>query len=259
MTGPTGEQMRLALFSAIDRLASKTGANFQSGTVLRQAAEELGVLRDQDQQIALLTLWNDLLRQGQIGWGFNVANPDPPFCHLTARGREALRNISRDPANPDGYISCLLSRTTLNPIAQSYIAEALETYNSNCFKATAVMVGCAAESLSLELRDEILLKLAAIGGSVPADLKDWRIRTVVQAIQTTLDLHKPAMQRELREAYEAYWPAFVQQIRVVRNDAGHPLSVDPITPEVVHSALLVFPELAVLTSKMKEWVKSNLT
>ena len=44
---------------------------------------------------------------------------------------------------------------------------------------------------------------------------------------------------------------------MVRNDAGHPKSVDPITLEVVHGSLLIFPKLAKLGNNLKEWVKSS--
>ena len=36
-------------------------------------------------------------------------------------------------------------------------------------------------------------------------------------------------------------------IRMTRNDAGHPSSVDPITREAIHGALLTFPEQARLS------------
>jgi hypothetical protein len=67
------------------------------------------------------------------------------------------------------------------------------------------------------------------------------------------------MKRELRESFEAYWAAFAQQIRTVRNDAGHPTSVDPVTPDTVHASLLIFPELARLASGLSHWVATDLT
>jgi hypothetical protein len=57
---------------------------------------------------------------------------------------------------------------------------------------------------------------------------------------------------------EAYWAAFAQQIRTVRNDVGHPSSVDPVTPDTVHASLLIFPELAKLQNKLTNWVKDDL-
>jgi hypothetical protein len=59
------------------------------------------------------------------------------------------------------------------------------------------------------------------------------------------------MDGKLWEQVEAYWPAFMQQIRAVRNDAGHPAALDPTTPESVHASQLIFPEFA--------WVNEGLT
>ena len=64
------------------------------------------------------------------------------------------------------------------------------------------------------------------------------------------------MGHKLRESFEAYWPAFTQQIRAVRNEAGHPVSVEPVTDRAVHSSLLIFPELAVLSSNIMHWIKN---
>jgi hypothetical protein len=62
----------------------------------------------------------------------------------------------------------------------------------------------------------------------------------------------------LREEFEAYWPAFTQQIRATRNEAGHPTSVDPVTADAVHASLLIFPELARLAKRLELWVKNDL-
>lgn len=259
MNGLTGQKMKEVVLSVIEELSQRGWSSLQFEGILGEAAKRLHIERDIKQEEALLTFCYDLFRQGQLSWGKNLMNPNAPFCHLTDRGRETLRNISRDPANPDGYMAHLLSRTTLNPISESYIREALQTYNANLFKATAVMVGCAAESISLELRDKIVSKLKSLPQDVPENLQDWRIRTVLQAIQDVLEPQKSKMPRDLREAYGSYWPAFTQQIRTVRNEAGHPLSVDPVTADTVHSSLLIFPELALLSANLKDWVGSSLS
>jgi hypothetical protein len=38
--------------------------------------------------------------------------------------------------------------------------------------------------------------------------------------------------------------------------AGHPKSIDPVTLDVVHGALLIFPELASLVADLRAWVGS---
>lgn len=253
----TGEEIRKVLLEVVDEYSKRGSGYCQTNPILTQAAQRLGIRHNEDLEQALLTAWHDQFREGHLAWGLNLGNPDPPFCHVTEKGRETLRNMSRDPANPDGYMAHLQKKTTLNEVASSYISEAVKTYNSNCFKAAAVMVGCAAESLTLELREKLVEKMTKLGRRIPRQLQDWRIRTVIEALRSELDSNKAKMDLKLREAFEAYWPAFTQQIRAVRNEAGHPISVDPMDDSRVHASLLIFPELAVLSKELRDWIGST--
>src|SRR5437016_5932638 len=74
--------------------------------------------------------------------------------------------------------------------------------------------------------------------------------------KTVLDTQK--LPSDLKARYDSFWPAFTQQIRASRNDAGHPSVVDPVTPETVHASLLIFPELLKLAADLRVWVVQNL-
>ena len=252
-----GQAIRSTLFTVLNEYNGRGTGFFQSRPVLRETARRLEITREADEQ-ALLTAFHDCFLQGLVAWGCDVANPDPPFMHFTERGREVLKHLSRDPSNPDGYRAYLAARGGLNPVAASYVDEALRTYGAACWKATAVMLGAAAESLALELRDVLVDRLATLGRAGPRDLKDWRAKRVLDAVQQELKAHARAMGAPLGEAFEAYWPAFTQQLRAARNDAGHPASVDPVTPEAVHAGLLVFPELAGLAAQLRGWVAASM-
>jgi hypothetical protein len=152
----------------------------------------------------------------------------------------------------------LATTTKLNPIANSYLTEGLDCYVTGLYKAAAVMIGAAAESVVLELRDMLRQQLAKTKIVEPKALSDWRIKTVLDAIYDFLDTRKGSFPKELREEFEAYWLAFAQQIRATRNDAGHPSSVDPVTEEGVHGSFLVFPNLAKLSNSLSTWVMTNL-
>lgn len=170
-----------------------------------------------------------------------------------------LSKTTRDPSNPAGYLRHLASITPLDPISMSYLTEGLECYVAGLFKAAAVMVGGAAERVILNLRDVTAERLTTLGKPVPKDIDDWRIRTVSTVLRDFFEAHKNLFRRELRESFEAYWSAFAQQIRAVRNDAGHPKSVDPVTSDTVHASLLVFPELARIANGLADWVTTELT
>jgi hypothetical protein len=235
----------------------------QSSTVLEAAAQRLGIAgisrHDTERQQALLTFWHDLFRTGYLAWGFDLSNPAPPFCHLTEQGKRALSHVSRDPANPSGYLSSLRSKVTLSEVVNSYVEEALHTWNAGCFKATAVMIGVASEALILEIRDVLSSRMDNLGQTKPADLMEWKVKRVLDAIEAVLGSKTGAMPRELADAFEAYWPAFTLQIRTIRNDSGHPKSADPVRQDSVHAALLIFPELASLAERIKQWIGTSYT
>lgn len=251
-----GQQMRKILLEVVDEMSNRGDGQFQQGSVLREASLRLE-LRKIELQQALLTYWYDLFRTGYLSWGYNLSNPDPPFCHLTYQGRKTLENLGQDPANPDGYLSHLSNLEGLSPIAYSYLKEALNAYNSILFKSTAVMIGAAAETMVLELRDTLINKMRETGKSPPKDLEDWRIKMVLDAFQIEMESQKGNMDRGLAEAISSYWPAFTHQIRTVRNEVGHPKDIEPVTQETVHASLLIFHELAKLASEIKSWILSE--
>jgi hypothetical protein len=230
--------IRSALLEVIGDLSSQYD-NLQSSSVIQHAARKV-LNRQPDRQVerALLASFYDLFRTGYLSWGHDLANPAPPFCHVTELGRRALAQRSRDPANPEGYLSHLRSRAGISSLTHSYVVEALNTFNAACFKATAVMVGAAAESLVLQVRDRLVERLQAIGRPIPSGLTDWRLKRILVAIEATTVARKASMPSALFERFEANWPAFTHQIRTARNEAGHPASVEPVTAEEVHASLL---------------------
>jgi hypothetical protein len=248
--------IRDTLLEVLEKQKPRPGSNgnLQSASVLRETAEVLGMRRDEMAEQQLLTEWHELFRTGFLAWGHNLDNPNPPFCHFTEHGKKALEIGRRDPSNPGGYLAHLRGMASLSPIAESYLSEGLACYVGGLHKAAAVMVGGASERLVLDVRDRVVELMDKSTTNVPEALKDWRIKKVLDALRSYFDQRKKVFPRELKDAYEAYWPAFTQQIRAVRNDAGHPSSIDPITADTVHAALLVFPEIAKVACGLIEWL-----
>ena len=254
-----GARIRQVILEMVRAYSRDTKASMQTRTVLQQAAERLlgGSTLDPDLQRAMLAVWHDLFRSGHLAWGWDFFNAEPPFCHVTEQGRRALENISRDPANPCGYVAHLRKMGQLSPIVDSYVGEALKAYNSDCYKAAAVMIGAAAESVVIEIRDALKSRLTVLNRPVPSKIEEWQAKKVLDAIRGDLGGQVKDMPRELRERFESFWPAFTQMLRAARNDAGHPASVDPVTQEKVHANLLIFPELTELAVDLKVWIASG--
>ena len=81
-------------------------------------------------------------------------------------------------------------------------------------------------------------------------------KKVLDALHKEFEMEQKGMPHDLRERFQAYWPAFTQQVRATRNDAGHPASIEPVTQDSVRAALLSFPLLAELNSQLVEWVST---
>ena len=256
-----GAKIRSTLLQVVADLSARyPDGGLQSSGVLAEAASKLappGGRLPADMDSPLLVAFYDLFRTGHLSWGFNLANPNPPFFHVTDQGRRTLAHLSRDPANPDGYLAHLDRQASLNPIARSYVDEALRTYNADCFRAAAVMIGAAAESLILQLRDTVVPGIESLGRTPAKDLRHYLIRPVIEALQKELEMQQTAMSVGLREQFQTAWPVFTYQIRSARNEAGHPASIEPMTQETVHGTFMVFPELASLWAKLMQFAETH--
>lgn len=156
-----GQKIRKTLLEVISEVESKGYGYFQSGYVLQETVRRLDI-RGRDLEQGVLTYWHDLFRTGYLAWGWDLANPNPPFFHITEQGRKTLQNLSRDPANPDGYRAHIARLLKLNPIADSYLEEGLACYNAALYKAAAVMIGALAESVALELCEGLVDRVRAL-------------------------------------------------------------------------------------------------
>lgn len=230
-------------------------SSLQTRSVIHEVVRRIGA-RNEDEERAVLACWHDLMRTGLLAWGYNADNPEPPFAHVTEHGRRTLQNLSRDPSNPDGYLAALGKAVPRDSIAWSYVTEALAAYNADCYKSAAIMTGAAGESLLLGLRDRVQAKLTAASLAVPRDLVDWRIKRVLDAIESELEQRIRSMPGGLAERFRSFWSPFGAHIRLARNDAGHPKSIEPVTVDVVHGSLLIFPEFAKLICDISSWVDS---
>jgi hypothetical protein len=89
------------------------------------------------------------------------------------------------------------------------------------------MIGAAAETIVLEIRDALSSRIRAQGGAPPSALIGGSKPSLAHSAE--LDAHKQQMTRDLKESDDSFWQAFFAQLRMTRNDAGHPTSVDPAT------------------------------
>lgn len=252
-----GANLRQVVLEIVNE-QSQEHNSLQAVTVLREARKRLDFHSLEEEQ-ALLTFFYDLIRSGVMAWGYNLSNTGPPFLHLTAQGRESLKHLSGDPMNRDGYLARINLLEKRNPIAWSYITEAVESFTACCYKATAVMLGASAEAQVLELQNSIVNRLNETGAVIPKKLKHWNIKTIRDGITQEIDKRETDLPHRLRELYNEFWLSVTGSMRTTRNDAGHPKSVEPVLQSDVHAGLILFPHLVELVKELKEWVNTNFT
>jgi hypothetical protein len=230
--------------------------------VLEVVGKKLNAKNNKDLQRLILAEWQQLFTNGLLAWGRDFADRNDPWFHVTDRGKKTIKQSSRDPANPTGYMEQVKS-ISIGPIAESYVREALNTYNASCFKATAVMIGVAAECLVIDIRDAVAARLALLGRPPNKKLDQWQAKTLLDELEKVVAAaltrareadRDNAATKKLQEAFTYNWPAMAYMIRSTRNDAGHPGSIDPVTPADVHAALLTFPHHATIAMQMISWV-----
>ena len=254
---PSADDVRKALLETVKQAAAGQDGGLSREYVIKQAVAALGQRHNTTTERHAMDAWDDLYRTGIVGYGSDLTNLGFGWAHLTEYGAGAVAELNRDPSNPAGYRAVVEPHLKDEPIARSYLGEALDTYNKGTFKASAVMLGCAAEALNLSLRDKLAAKIAAAGNPPAPNLGTWVIARVLRTIEDLLTLRVKDMDQSLRERFESYWPAWTGLFRMTRNEAGHPTSIDPITRDAMHAALLLFPEHARLSFDLSAWVVST--
>jgi hypothetical protein len=261
MAAVDGAGIRQKLLVLLDNATKANQSRITPREIIKQALKDLNLQQNAAAhehlaaREALLTCWHDLFLSGNLAWDMGE-NGVIGQCFVTKRGREMLKHLSRHPSNPAGYLEYLKQGATIGAITQGYVEEALMAYNACCYKAAAVMIGAANERIILDLRDAAVKALTDRGKNVPPVLKkDQFIKPVHAALKKTLEAHKSSMTNALRESFEAHWDPLVHQIRAGRNDAGHPSSLNPVTPEYVSSMMHSFQDCARLATELTDWIR----
>ena len=84
------ELIRRELLQIVVEAAGVGAGRMQSPGLLQEAVDRLGIRRDSEDELALLDVWQELFTEGILAWGHDVHNANPPFMHVTRKGRVQL-------------------------------------------------------------------------------------------------------------------------------------------------------------------------
>ncbi len=86
----TPAELQNALLKIAKECIGRGPASAQEAYVLRAAMAQLfdGSERLEHEQL-VLTAWHELFRAGKLSWGYDIANPGPPFFHVAEHAENA--------------------------------------------------------------------------------------------------------------------------------------------------------------------------
>ena len=206
-------------------------------------------------------LWQ-LLAQGIIVWGSDRTNDKYPFYRVTEYGRTVLANEGAQPYDPDGFLAEFRRRVpSADETVASYFEEAVRSFNANCYRAAAILLGGASEKALLLLHEQFGSQIQDTSRrkAFDKDSAGTSIHRKYRALQDRLDLMVEAkkLDRAKAETVGSELPAGFNMIRRFRNEAGHPALEADATPNTVFLNLTTFVEYARLVVELIEHFKTN--
>jgi hypothetical protein len=140
---------------------------------------------------------------------------------LSAAGIAAATGGSWEPRDIDGYLRRLRAhRPEVDPVAVSYVAEALRAFNARCYLATSVMLGVASESVINGLGRAIVI----VQGSRATKLAQLLNGSTSRLAAQFEEMRKQLVQMDLPEGLTdtLTLDAVADLLRISRNHVGHP-------------------------------------
>jgi hypothetical protein len=183
-----------------------------------------------------------------------------PFYRLTKHGRAVLQNGGDLTYDPHGYVERVKTQVPhVNSIVTFYLEQAVICFSYRLLPAAAVMLGCAAEKMILDLTDAFLGALThqTERDNMQKDLNKARhITQIYEVLWKRMAPRRKQFPYRLEENLEERLSAVFYQVRKVRNDSGHPTGYRPDEDEV-HGNLILFSGYAELMYGLMDHLKTH--
>lgn len=194
---------------------------------------------------------------------FLNSNNSLPHLSLSEYGKKCLENNELGLLDINGEIEKLkikLSRINqnLDETVEIYFSESVYSFYKNSFLASAILIGGASERLILILNESVKNHLAKHGKTLNSDFSNNKISKKFNAIKNHIDSIKPSLPSELTDGIHNRLIGVFENIRLSRNEAGHPeINYKYIDRASAEAHLLLFPNYCELIYKLKNWFDNN--
>jgi hypothetical protein len=171
-------------------------------------------------------VWSLVARR--LAWiEIDQAHPMAWFVQLTERGKAAAGSEAVNPDDPLGYMRRLLQAApATSDVVQLYLRESLKSFEQECYLASAVTLGVAAEACMLETANAFVNWSGESARKLRQMLESPRTFYVakLEGFQKCLAVARGSLlSPELSDNLDLDVTAVLQLIRVTRNDAGQPI------------------------------------
>ncbi len=142
--------------------------------------------------------------------------------NLSTVGIKAATGGTWEPRDPEGYLRRLRAHTPeLDPVAVSYVEEALRAFNARCYLATSVMLGVASEQVVGGLARSVIDAVPGATGLRKA-IENPKVSQFSRFLELRKQLEpmRPQLPDDLGDTLTL--DAVADLLRITRNEAGHP-------------------------------------
>ncbi len=211
-----------------------------------------------DLSVVLEYFWN-LARIGAVAVpgdsiGELLVPGKPIHMLLTHKGQELLKKGENSPHNPSKYMTAVRSRVAKpDDVALSYLSEAVEAWRCGLNRSSAVMLGCACESLILRLAEAIAADEGLPGATKINKAIKGRafVSSLFEDIRSTLENlnANKNLSKESGDALDRKLSAIFDYARGLRNRSGHPTGRNA-SAEEAEAGLILFPGFCELVDRI---------
>lgn len=170
-------------------------------------------------------MWS-LVRQGLVYLDTVSQDPRSWSFRLTEAGKAAANDQEANPDNSSRFIQRLAAQVPdASPIVMQYANEALTSYSSRCYLASAVMLGVASEADFLEMARAFADWLPEKEGRNLKDVIEGKRSNFInrfEEFRKRIDSHKHRLPDNLSDGMALTLDAVLDLLRINRNEAGHP-------------------------------------
>jgi hypothetical protein len=157
-----------------------------------------------------------------------VKEPSRPWSgvYLTADGRKTLEGGTPIPEDVEAYLARLKTDAPeLDDTARFYVREALLAFRSQLYPSAAVMLGCGAEYLVIQIAERLVPKLHADKQRKLKAALGRPISILWLALSESLEPYRKSIFTNERVASQVAFDGLFFAVKGARDEAGHPQQV----------------------------------